>query len=250
MSTLISYATSETDARAATSETIYSLKVINQSSQSWIFYLYQTLPQQLHGVFSLVWFASPYLIRVNTQITFHWMADYSFVWADTGVLVPSVIFDTNGVQPAEPEGANTTQFNLKDGPGLSPPMPGVTSGSLAIENGTDVPPNQFAVGIGMSGMATFIWQALPGYITKIVPSPPNYWVAAGLNERVGQVLDTDTIAQAAPVQFPPNVFDLQANISRRWSVDRHPCFTRVRSASCERGIMTTSHERSPRFRLT
>ena len=205
---------------AADLGTQYSLSLINQSAQSWIFYVYQKLPAPVADVFSLAWFASPFKIRVGVQIRFTWEIEYNFVWSETGILVPGVDFFASGAKDCDPDGPNTTEFSLSPGPGLSVPVQGPPSGSLVIDDAADVPNSRFSVGIGMSGTGTYAVQA--GTNLKHVFTPtPNYWVAAGVNERIGSVLNINTIITTKEVKFPAAVYDLTYILGgdNTWSIE-------------------------------
>jgi hypothetical protein len=197
----------------------YSLKMINASSQPWIFFVYQELPKQTDDVFSLAWFASPYKIVKKNQITFSWGIEYDFVWSDKGELKPGVVFEAGGTEECDPGGLNTTTFSLEPGPNLSPPEKGPPLGSLVINDAPDVPNDEFSVGIGMSGTGTYAVQA--GTNLKHVFTPtPSYWIAAGTNEQVGTVLNIETITQNAEVRFPSAVYAMTCTLGddNTWDV--------------------------------
>lgn len=199
--------------------TEYSLKLINNSAQSWTFYVYQELPRQEAGIFSLAWFASPYKMRVGTEITFSWEINYNFVWTDTGVLMPGVLFEAQGTVDCDPHGVNTTQFSMDTGPGLGLPEQGPPLGSLVINDAANVPNSRFSVGVGMSGVGTHAIQAGTN-LRHILTPTPSYWVAAGNDVKIGTVLDIETITQNAEVKFEPNVFDMKCTLgsANTWSV--------------------------------
>jgi len=191
--------------------TKYSLKLINESTQPWIFFVFQKLPEETPKIFSLAWFASPYLLVPGTDITFEWQINYNFVWTQTGVLIPGVVFHASATKDCDPAGANTTNFSLNPGPNLSNPYKAPPAGSLVINDAADVPGEQFAVGIGMSGMGTFAVQAGPNLKHMFTPKP-TYWVAAGADQKIGTVLDIATITKTAEAKFPTNVYALKATL--------------------------------------
>jgi hypothetical protein len=194
----------------------YSLNLVNESTQPWIFYVYQTLPRVPPGIFSLAWFASPYMIRVGDQITFRWEKDYNFVWSNTGMLVPGVTFDPNGSRPCSPDGDNTTTFSLDPAPGLSAPVAG-PPGALVIRDAGDVPSYRFSVGIGMSGQGTFAVQAGANLTHSFTPTP-SYWIAAGANVRLGTVLSLEEITQKAEVEFPALAMKGTLGSDHKWTI--------------------------------
>jgi rhizosphere induced protein len=206
--------------RAETTGRTYQLKVVNQSAQPWIFFVYQELPKQTADVFSLAWFASPYKIRVHDQVTFSWQIQYDFVWTDTQELKPGVVFEASGTEECDPGGLNTTTFSLEPGPGLSSPEKGPPPGSLVINDASDVPNDEFSVGIGMSGTGTYAVQAGTNLKHTFTPTP-TYWVAAGIDQKVGTVLDIETITENAQVVFPSAVYAMTATLrnNNTWDVE-------------------------------
>ncbi|RKH07900.1 protein rhiA [Corallococcus carmarthensis] len=205
--------------KSANDGTTYSLTMVNQSAQPWIFYVYQTFPQQTSDIFSLAWLASPYKIVPKAQITFKWQVNYTFLWAQTGVLQPGVSFVAGMSIDADPAAGDTTQFSVNPGPNLTPAQPGGGLGTLTIYDQSDVPNSQFSVGIGMGDAGTFATQA--GTNLKHVFTPtPSYWVAAGIDQKVGTVLDIQTVTQTAPIIYPANVYSLTATLQNdnTWTV--------------------------------
>lgn len=213
MSTTISYRLLGAAAAAGTS---YSLTLKNESSAPWTFYVYQKAPQQSNDLFSLAWFASPFVIRVGSRITFDWQISYNFVWAATGIVMPGVTFNAGGELDADPDGPNTTTFSAppRSGPGLSPVTKAPPSGSLVINDADDVPNNTYSVGIGMSGTGTFVVQAGTSLKHQFTPTP-SYWIAAGTNVNVGTVLNIQTVNQTKEVKFPANVFTKTMTLNER-----------------------------------
>lgn len=199
--------------------TTYTLTMVNQSSQPWIFYVYQTFPEQTSDIFSLAWLASPYKIVPKAQITFKWEVNYTFLWGQTGVLEPGVSFVAGMSIDADPQAGDTTQFSVTPGPNLTPAQPGGAPGTLTIYDQPDVPNSEFSVGIGMGDAGTFATQA--GTNLKHVFTPtPSYWVAAGIDQQVGTVLDIQTVTQTAPVIYPANVYSLTATLqdNNTWTI--------------------------------
>lgn len=206
------------------SEPRFSLTCTNNSTTNWIFYLYQGIPQQPSDCFSLVWFASPYKITPGSKITFVWETDYSFVWANTGPLQQGVIFNTSQTVQCNPDGNNVTTFSMDDNvPQFSPPVPEGQSGTLTIHEAGNIPNNVFSTGIGMSGQATFASQAIINMTQIYTPSNPQYFVAAGNSEHMGQVLG-GTVNMSKEVAFPVNVFNMYATLEENntWNISQFP----------------------------
>lgn len=204
---------------AADAGTGYTLTMTNKSAAPWTFYVYQKAPQPSANVFSLAWFASPFIITVGSQIRFSWDLVYNFVWGATGVIMPGVTFTAGGAIDASPAGANTTTFSAQPGPNLSPAVTAPPAGSLVINDASNVPNNTFSVGIGMSGTGTYVVQAGTNLAHTFTPTP-SYFIAAGQNVQVGTVLNIQTVTQTAPVVFPVNLFNAAATLdqSNTWSI--------------------------------
>jgi hypothetical protein len=198
--------------------TPYLLTLQNASAAPWTFYVYQKLPQPSADVFSLAWFASPFVIVPGSKISFEWQIDYNFVWGATGVVMPGVTFNAGGEILADPAGNNTTTFSAQPGPNLSTAVQAPPSGSLVINDASNVPNNTYSVGIGMSGTGTYVVQAGPNLKHTFTPTP-SYWVAAGSNVKVGTVLNIQTVTQTAEAKFPVNVFNLTGTLdqSNKWT---------------------------------
>jgi len=192
-------------AAAAGDGTPYELTLKNESSAAWTLYVYQKLPALSPDIFSLAWFASPFVITPGNRITFEWQIVYNFVWGATGTVMPGVTFNASGEIDGDPAGANTTTFSTSPGPNLSAAVQAQPSGSLVIKDATNVPNNTFSVGIGMSGTGTYVVQA-GANLTHLFTPTPSYWVAAGTGVKVGSVLDIKTVTQTAEAKFPVNQF--------------------------------------------
>jgi hypothetical protein len=223
--TIISYVKSkdlrlqEAAALSATADaTPYTLVLKNNSASPWTFYVYQQVPNQASAnVFSLAWFCSPFVITQGNQISFQWSIEYGFVWGATGTVMPGVVFNAGGGQPANLQSANTTNFSTQPGPNLSVPVAGNPQGSLVISDASNVPNNTFSVGISMGSAGTFVTNAGPNLLHTFTPTP-TYWVAAGSNVQVGTILDITTVTQNLQVIFPVNVYTVtySLNQSNQW----------------------------------
>jgi hypothetical protein len=151
------------------------------------------------NVFSLAWFARP--AHPNTQVTFQWTVDYSFVWSETGILKPGITFNASQNVPADPFVQNFTQLT-EDAYGatyFTPPSTNGTVGSLTIQQLSNVVPNRTSVGVGMSGSGTFVVQAAPN-MTAVFTPHPNYWVIFG-NYQTGQVMDIENVTGEIEATF-------------------------------------------------
>jgi rhizosphere induced protein len=181
--------------------TQYSLTCINNSSLLGSFAVFQLAPPLTipANVFSLAWFARA--AHPDTQVTFEWTVNYSFVWSETGTLKPGITFDASQTVPADPLGANMTQLT-EDTYGatyFTPPTNDGAIGSLTIQQLANVVPNRTAIGVGISNSATFAIQASPN-MTAVFTPHPNYWVMFG-NYETGQVIDVENVTGEIEVTY-------------------------------------------------
>jgi rhizosphere induced protein len=201
----------------------YTLTIKNNSGRDWVFYTYQTLPEQKPSMLSLAWFASPYPIAPNDEIEFQWFINYNFVWSDTGELKPGINYKTRGPRDASLETLNSTTFgyNSAGAPTLSQPiLDSSKKGTLVINDLGNIPDLKFSVGIGMSGQGTFVEQAGPNLQHFFTPTPV-YWVGAATERKVGDVLDIKTVTQTTPVKFQQGIYavTMTLNASNQWQAE-------------------------------
>jgi hypothetical protein len=170
---------------------------------------------------TLAWFTKP--LFPSTVANFIWQIDYSFVWSETGVLKPGVLFEASQVWDADPSDMNANQvlFTLLQQAytfehGMAVPTPQL--GTLYIKEDATIPLRQASIGIGMAGSGTFAVQAQPNQLLTFTPHP-RYWITAGTYEQ-GEVLDVGAISEAAEITFPPNIYQVTAilNQDNTWTV--------------------------------
>lgn len=182
--------------------TQYSLTCSNLSSlPGGSFAIFQKPPpvSSTPNVFSLAWFARP--AAPGTQVTFSWTVDYSFVWAETGILQPGINFQASQNLPADPYAQNLVQLGI-DSYGATKFSNLNTSGlvgSLTVQQLSSVVPGRTSVGVGMSGSGTFAIQAAPNMTAVFTPTP-NYWVLYG-NFQTGDVMNIEDISGAVEVTY-------------------------------------------------
>ena len=174
--------------------TQYSLTCINNSLLRASFALFQRPPEIIApgDVYALAWFAGP--SHPQTQVTFSWTMDHSFVCAETGVLQPDVTVAIAQTFPADPLGKNFIELTADNAGAVHFTEPSTEGrlGALTIRQAAELPTNQFSVGVGQSGSAAYLVQAAQN-ITTVFKPRPNYRVAFGHFQQ-GQVLDLETIA--------------------------------------------------------
>jgi|688.fasta_scaffold171224_2 hypothetical protein len=191
----------------------YTLTVINNSSNPSNFAVFQQDPSISPGfdVFSLAWFSK--YAYPSTTIKFSWTISYNFVWSQTGVLAPGVVFDAtqNPAAGLKEKNQISLDYDSKNGayffdpqiPATTPPLD-----QLRVIQTANVPLKQASVGIGMSGFGTFVVQAQPNITVTFNPHPKYYIIAGNIQQ--GQVLDIKQVTSAPEVVFPPGVYQMTA----------------------------------------
>lgn len=196
----------------------YSLYFVNNSTQTGDACIYQQDPDTNDpNVMSLAWFAKA--AAPTTNVNFDWTIDYSFVWSETGTLVPGVMFTASQTWAADLSLTNEVQFTKNGGAyTFQNQTQGPQAGTLYVREDSTIPSNQASVGIGMSGSGTFAVQAQPNVTAMFTPHP-EYWITFGSFVK-GQVLDTTTITNAANIAFPANTYSMTAilNADNTWTV--------------------------------
>jgi hypothetical protein len=196
---------------------IYTLNFTNNSANSGDACVYQQDPNVTDpSVFSLAWFTC--FTNPNTNANFTWSIDYSFVWAQTGVLSPGVIFNAYEHEPADLTTSNQITLDYNNGFEFTNQGPAQPAGSLYITETNNVPVGKASVGIGMSNAGTFVTQAGPGLHAIFTPNP-EYWITFGYYE-TGQVLDITVLNTPAQVSFPTGVYSMTAvlNYDNSWTI--------------------------------
>lgn len=212
------------------SPTPYNLTVHNYSSDFENICLYQSDPKIGRGdILSLAWLSQP--ATPTTTLTFTWTIQYSFVWAETGVLKPGVTFQASQNWNADPTVLGVTSFGQQGNQiGLTYPpdeqaysfdsvgTPGAEVGTLYITEDKTLPLDQAAVGIGMGGFGTYVVQSQPNQTIAFTPTPV-YYLQAGTYTQ-GQVMGTGVVDGSVPVVFPPGVTEATATLdmSNTWSI--------------------------------
>ena len=191
----------------------YSIKMVNNSNRSWFFFVYQQPPPNAYGAQSLAWLVSPHNINNGgDQITFTWVIQYQMMWAQTGLLMPRVIFSASGSKDADLTTDNLSSFSfVNNTPKLSEPTRGGAEGSLTINDGATVPENTFSIGVGMGDKGVYAVNAGPNLKHIFTPNPI-YWVCAVNHVIEGEVMNISTLTEKAKVTFPPNVFSMTATL--------------------------------------
>lgn len=178
--------------------------------------LYQSDPTLTTDVMSLAWLTKP--AHPTTTVELTWNIDYSFVWSETGELIPGVVFKAYQTWAADLRDNNKVRFSYKNGAFTFEGLGRGNSGELLIEGDYTLPLNQASVGIGMSGAGTFVSQAQPN-INFFYQPHPKYWITFGTFEQ-GEVLDTTKITNKAEIIFPANIYTMVATLNQdnTWTI--------------------------------
>jgi hypothetical protein len=200
----------------------YTLVFLNDSTNAWNACVYQTDPSLADfKVQSLAWLTKA--AAPTTQVKFEWSIDYSFVWDETGILKPGVIFDASQLWAADLSTTNAVTLSHLSTPQsayytFQNQQAGPNSGSLYITTDNTVPLNMASVGIGMSNAGTFAVQAQPN-LNLIFTPHPTYWITFGSFVQ-GEVLDETEITNVAQIAFPPGVYTMYATLAQdnTWTV--------------------------------
>jgi hypothetical protein len=189
----------------------YSLTFTNNSDRAGTVCLFQ----KDHGyegpnAMSLAWMARA--AHPGMSASFSWSIDYSFFWAETGVLRPGVQVNPGQTIPADPRDSNSIVLSAYAPHDFrfSNQQRGQQAGSFYINCDATNPNNMASVGVSMSGAGTFAVPAMPNYMNVFTPRP-SYWLTFG-NYRQGQVLDVDDITDAVQIDFPGNVYDMKVTL--------------------------------------
>jgi rhizosphere induced protein len=206
---------------AADGGVTYTVNFINNSVDQGDVCIFQQDPDISNpNVLSLAWFSK--LVFPTTTVKFQWQINYSFVWGETGTLVPGVLFDASQTWGADLSTNNKVTLAYQGAYTFENQTKGPQPGTLYIAEDSSLPINQASVGIGMSGAGTFVVQAQPRLNLTFTPHP-RYWIAFG-NFTQGQVLDIGQISNPFELDFPPNVYSITVtlNADNTWSESTTP----------------------------
>lgn len=225
---------------------VYSVNFVNNSPNAGAACLYQTGPSNAPNALPLAWFAK--MTAPTTRTKFQWTIDYSFVWAETGSLVPGVIFDAAQIVPADPQTSNRITLTRAGGGYYQfvNQQPAPPAGTFSIQQDSNIPANMASVGIGMSGNPIAAVNAQPNLVVAFTPGQPQYWIAFG-NYIRGEVLDPQQIFNAARISFPANVYSMTAilNPDNTWTIQPTANVNAAFAASAARIPIAASSSSAP-----
>jgi hypothetical protein len=205
--------------------TNYSLTVRDRALRPGVFCVYTTCPDpaavQLN-LQSLAWFTQEAF--PDTNLTFDWSLDYSFVWCQTGELRPGVRFRASQEFPADPQVPELAKVFLDKVDGAyefiknAPPDKQLPKGTLGIYTSGSIPNNGVSAGIGLGGSPALVTSAAPNLGYTFTPKI-KYWIAFGSFIK-GEVLDLNAMTAVQELAFPLNVYDIEValNEDNTWTV--------------------------------
>jgi len=197
----------------------YKLILVNNSTEPGNLIIYQTLGNTPTSD-TLAWFSK--YAYPGTQISFQWdSTDFDFVWSGGGQIVPGMVFEASQVVPANLQTSNEITFSydsanqvffFKDQQQGQPNL-------FTIREDATLPANAAAVGIGMSGKASFAVQAQPNMTVAINVNNLEYWVTFGTVQQ-GEFFEIAQLLDPVQIQFPVNVNSLTVTLNpdNTWSI--------------------------------
>jgi rhizosphere induced protein len=187
---------------------LFTVNFFNNGPNPGSVMLFQRDPDGIPNAQSLAWFAK--YNYPQTRVTFEWTDDFSFVWSDTGSLVPGIIARGSQVIPADAEQLNQITLTYDRAFNFVDQRQGSQMGSFSIIADATIPAGMASVGIGMSGQPTLLVPAEPNLIYQFNPRP-EYWIAFG-NYASSEVLDVPAMGAAAQIVFPGNISAMDATL--------------------------------------
>ena len=157
------------------------------------------------GAMSLAWLTKG--ANPNTKLKFEWIENYCFLWSEGEELKPGVVFSSSQTIPTNLRTNNKIKLEKNEyGYFFTNQITdAIHKDTLIIEESNSIPGNEASIGIGMSGLGTFVWQSEPNVYLNIQPKP-QYWVTYGTFNQ-GEVLNTQQLVdRAIQIEFPANKY--------------------------------------------
>jgi rhizosphere induced protein len=186
---------------------------VNNSTNQGDVCLFQQVPNAYtRDWVSLAWFSKK--SNSKARISFTWTEDYSFQWAQTGVIQEGIVYRAIQNTPADLTKMNQITFDKNDyGYLYTKQITNDYSGELTILTSTSIPNHDASVVIGMSGNGAFAKQATPNS-TFIFEPNPQYFITFGVYQE-GVVVDTSVqYGEPHKLTFPPDVYVLTATLNQ------------------------------------
>ena len=188
----------------------YSVTFKNESSNFGDICIYQEDPDL--DIASLAWLTK--FIHPMTTVKFTWSTDYIFIWIKTDKLHSKTIIQSSEIMNTDLNKNNMVELSYENNAYMFKNLQTNLDKAdelCIVENGS-IPLNDALVGIGMSGVGTFVKQAQPNMNLFFRPHP-KYWISFGEYSQ-GEVLDITRITNKALLEFKPNVYSLTATLSQ------------------------------------
>ncbi len=194
----------------------YSVIFKNESANSGDVCIYQEDPDL--DIASLAWLTKS--AHPMTTVKFTWSTDYVFVWGESGELQPGTIFKSSQIIGADLNTNNMVELSYENNAYMFKNLQTNLDKAdelCIVENGS-IPLNDALVGIGMSGVGTFVKQAQPNRNLSFKPNP-QYWITFGRYFQ-GEVLDTNRINNKVLLGFKPNLYCLTVTLKEdnQWEI--------------------------------
>ncbi len=197
----------------------HTVTVENKSQQTGGFVIYQTSPDQETNpkLYSLAWMAQT--MHPNQKKIFKWNDNYSFMWAETGMLkVGSNLADASAheIKAIDPKDLTKNIVTLTKKNNLFAFKNSTTAGvkgKFTIVTDNKIPNNVASIGLAVQGKPVVAINALINTENKFTPTT-TYWIIFG-DFKEGEVLDLSTITKSTiefskptKIIFPINVTEI------------------------------------------
>jgi len=197
----------------------YQRTVVNNSPNVTNIVLYQTSPDTtIPNLLSLAWFSK--FSSPTSTLTFQWDQSYQLMWAQTGTLVPGIVFDAGQVLDTNPvPGENSALLTApNDDFQFAAGGAQVPAGSIGLTMDGTIPLNTASYALGQTQQPVFAAQAQPNINAVFTPHPV-YWLTFGQYQQ-GEALDPEQITNNIQIQFPSGVTSMTAtlNADNTWTV--------------------------------
>lgn len=204
--------------------TPYSIVFINKSGRTGDVCLYQSTPKQFirpepeSGHLTLAWFTKK--TNTGTKARFAWNTDFCFIWDDLINTEPGRVVDASQTVEAGLYENNAITLSKKKGAYEFTDQSSIDRFGLSVMVDNSVPKNEVVVGYGMAGSGLFAVPVAYNMMYQFIPQGrTEYHIAFGDFE-TGQILDVPAMECTAAVDFPPNVYSMQATLNEdnTWTI--------------------------------
>jgi hypothetical protein len=197
----------------------YYVSFINNSTNQGDVCLFQQVPDpHVRDWVSLAWLSKK--SNSNKVIGFSWTEDYSFQWAQTGMIERGIVYHAIQRTPTNLSSLNQVTFDRNSyGYLYTNQVTNGHIGGLTILTSSNIPNHDASVIIGMSGNAAFAKQATPNS-TFIFEPHPQYVIAFGTYEQ-GTVADTSVqygVTQSLVFPLGVNALTATLNQDNTWTI--------------------------------